>query len=58
MGVVLATHGAAYGIGIGILFHIMLERKFHAQNHPEEGISALEVELGIPHKIETAEEIS
>ncbi|MBW2187519.1 MAG: xanthine/uracil/vitamin C permease [Deltaproteobacteria bacterium] len=58
MGVVLATHGAAYGIGIGILFHIMLERKFHAQNHPEEGISALEVELGIPRKIETAEEIS
>jgi hypothetical protein len=46
MGVVLATHGAAYGIGIGILFHFLLERKFHAQNHPEEAITAADDKIG------------
>ncbi|WP_429884637.1 xanthine/uracil/vitamin C permease [Geoalkalibacter halelectricus] len=45
MGVVLATHGAAYGLGVGILFHILLERKFLAQSHPEVAILAADKKI-------------
>lgn len=55
MGVVLATHGAAYGIGTGILFHFLLERKFHAFNHPEEGIEGDPIDTGVAHVHEDAE---
>ena len=30
MAVVLATHGAAYGLGVGVLLHLLLEREFLA----------------------------
>lgn len=44
MAVALATHGAAYGLGVGILLHILLERKVvpAAADEMEKGEPSLE----------------